>query len=80
MSARTTVPRSPTFEDKIGRIAEIRKNVRSFPDESGEVATDYSRIQAKFILKDDNKILLSLPEIRLEGEKSKPDVFQRCFV
>lgn len=62
------------FEDKIGRIAEIRKDARSFPDESGEVATDYSRIQAKFILKDDNKILLSLPEIRLEGEKSKPDL------
>lgn len=56
------------FKEKITTIANARRTERQGQGGSREVAIDYSRIHAKYILKNETDIQLILPDIRLKRE------------
>lgn len=56
------------FKEKITAIANTKRTERQSQGGSREVAIDYSRIHAKYILKNETDIQLVLPDIRLKRE------------
>lgn len=56
------------FKEKITAIANSRRSVRQSQSIPREVVIDYSRIRPKFILKNENNVLMLLPDIRLKGD------------
>ena len=53
------------FREKLIAIANTRKAERRTSQVSRELALDYSRIRARFILKQENTVQIILPDIRL---------------
>lgn len=56
------------FKEKIISIANTKKTERQKTDSQREIAIDYSRIRAKYILKKEDTVQLVLPDIRLKRE------------
>ena len=56
------------FKEKITAIANTKRAERQNRGGSREVAIDYSRIHAKYILKNETDIQMVLPDIRLKRE------------
>lgn len=54
------------FKEKLITIANTKQRERQRQHGSREVAIDYSRIRAKFILRNENDIQIVLPDIRLK--------------
>lgn len=59
------------FKEKIIAIANTKKSERQTQVTQRDVAIDYSRIRAKFILKNETDVQLILPDIRLKNEEIK---------
>lgn len=59
------------FKKKILAIANTKKSERQTQVTQRDVAIDYSRIRAKFILKNETDVQLILPDIRLKNEEIK---------
>lgn len=59
------------FKKKILAIANTKKSERQTQATQRDVAIDYSRIRAKFILKNETDVQLILPDIRLKNEEIK---------
>lgn len=59
------------FKEKIIAIANTKKSERQTQVAQRDVAIDYSRIRAKFILKNETDVQLILPDIRLKNEEIK---------
>ena len=56
------------FREKLSSIAGARKTDRQGQSAAREIAIDYSKIRARYVLKNENCIQLSLPDIRIKGE------------
>ncbi len=56
------------FKEKITAIAGIRKSERKKSSSGREVTIDYSRIRVKYVLHNENRVQLVLPDIRLKCE------------
>lgn len=56
------------FKEKITTIANTKRTVRKRNNVQSEVAIDYSRIRAKYILINENSVHIVLPDIRLKRE------------
>ena len=56
------------FKEKIIAIANTKKTARQTQVIQRDVAIDYSRIRAKFILKNETDVQIILPDIRLKNE------------
>ena len=59
------------FKEKIIAIANTKKSERQAQVTQRDIAIDYSRIRAKFILKNETDVQLMLPDIRLKNEEIK---------
>lgn len=59
------------FKEKIIAIANTKKAERQTQVTQRDIAIDYSRIRAKFILKNETDVQLILPDIRLKNEEIK---------
>lgn len=59
------------FKEKIIAISHTKRAERQPQVTQRDIATDYSRIRAKFILKNETDIQLILPDIRLENKEIK---------
>ena len=59
------------FKENIIAIANTKKSERQTQVTQRDVAIDYSRIRAKFILKNETDVQLILPDIRLKNEEIK---------
>ena len=59
------------FKEKIIAIANTKKSERQTQVTQRDIAIDYSRIRAKFILKNETDVQLILPDIRLKNEEIK---------
>ena len=57
------------FKEKITAIANTKRSKRQGQVEQREVAIDYSRIRAKYVLKNETDIQLVLPDIRMKCEE-----------
>lgn len=66
------------FKEKIIAIANTKKSERQTQVTQRDVAIDYSRIRAKFILKNETDVQLILPDIRLKNEKIKKAMLYVC--
>lgn len=56
------------FKEKIISIANTKRTERQSQGGRRDVAIDYSRIRAKYILKDETDVQIVLPDIRLKSE------------
>ena len=56
------------FKEKITAIANSKRTERQSQSVQQDVALDYSRIRAKYVLKNENEVQLVLPDIRLKRE------------
>lgn len=56
------------FKEKITAIANTKRTERQAQSVQREVALDYSRIRAKYVLKNENEVQLVLPDIRLKRD------------
>lgn len=56
------------FKEKVTAIANTKRAERQVSNIHRDVAIDYSRIRAKYILKNENEVQLILPDIRLKTE------------
>ncbi len=59
------------FKEKLIAIVNTRKSERQAQVTPRDIAIDYSRIRAKFILKNETDVQLILPDIRLKNEEIK---------
>lgn len=59
------------FKEKIIAIANRKKSERQSQVTQRDIAIDYSRIRAKFILENETDVQLILPDIRLKNEEIK---------
>ena len=57
------------FKDKIITIANTKKSERQTSATQRDVAIDYSRIRAKYVLKNETDVQVVLPDIRLKNEE-----------
>ena len=56
------------FKEKLASISSDRKEKRQRTAAQREIALDYTRIKAKYILKDENEVQVVLPDIRLNRD------------
>jgi len=56
------------FKEKLASISNDRKEKRQRTAVQREIALDYTRIKAKYILKDENEVQVVLPDIRLNRD------------
>ena len=56
------------FKEKLASISSDRKEKRQRAAAQHEIALDYTRIKAKYILKNENEVQLVLPDIRLNRD------------
>ena len=67
------------FKEKIIAIASTKRAERQAQITQRDVAIDYSRIRAKFILKNETDVQIVLPDIRLKDEVlTKATLFVSC--
>lgn len=67
------------FKEKITAIANTKKAERQVQAVKRDVAIDYTRIRAKYLLKNETDIQLLLPDIRLKnGDISTATLFVYC--
>ena len=67
------------FKDKINAIANTKKKERQRQDIQHDIALDYSRIRAKYILKDETDVQIVIPDIRLKNDNIRTAVLSvRC--
>ncbi|MSS11526.1 hypothetical protein FYJ38_23250 [Clostridium sp. WB02_MRS01] len=56
------------FKEKITAIANTKRTEHQAFNVQKDVALDYSRIRAKYILKNENEVQIGIPDIRLRSE------------
>ena len=67
------------FKEKIIAIANTKKTERQSQGGQRDIAIDYSRIRAKYLLKNETDVQLVLPDIRLKNEDiKKASLYVRC--
>ena len=59
------------FKEKLASIAGARKTERQSQTTAREIVIDYSRIRARYVLKNETCVQLTLPDIRVAGEDLK---------
>ena len=67
------------FKEKIIAIANTKKSEKQTQVTQRDIAIDYSRIRAKFILKNETDVQLILPDIRLKNEEIKKATLSISF-
>ena len=67
------------FKEKIIAIANTKKTEKQTQAAQRDVAIDYSRIRAKFVLKNETDVQIVLPDIRLKNENiNRAMLFVSC--
>lgn len=67
------------FKEKIIAITNTKKTEKKLQSGQHDIAIDYSRIHAKYILKNENDLQLVLPDIRLKNDDiNRATLFVSC--